>query len=83
MGAKWPPCEVVVNELRKLPHYEGQVVLQVIAPDREITVTLERGKYWVHCGVKRGNAKWTRLMAGRETVEAARGTALWILREAI
>jgi hypothetical protein len=83
MGAKWPPCKMLVNELKKLPHYEGQLVLHAVAPDREIKITVQQGRYWVHCGVKKGNAEWTRLMAGRDSVEAARGTALWILREPI
>jgi hypothetical protein len=67
----------------RLPHYEGQLVLHVIARDREIRISVERGRYWVHCSVRKGNASWTRLMAGRDTIEEARGTALWILREPI
>ena len=81
--SKWPPCKVLVNELKKLPHYEGQLVLHAIAPDREIKIKVQQGRYWVHCGVTSGTVEWTRLMAGRDTIEAARGTALWILREPI
>ena len=83
MSSRWPPCEVRVNQLRKLPHHEGQLVLHVVAPDREIKITVHRGRYWIHCGVKRGGASWTRLMAGRDSVAEARGTALWILTENI
>jgi hypothetical protein len=83
MRTKWPPCEVRVNELRTLPHREGQLVLHAVAPDREIKITVQSGKYWVHCAVNNGQTSWTRLMAGRDTIEAARGTALWILREPI
>jgi hypothetical protein len=74
---------VLVNELRKLPHYEGQLVLHAIASDREIKITVEGGGYWVHCSAHQGKASWTRLMAGRHTPEEARGTALWILSEPI
>ena len=83
MRTKWPPCEVRVNKLRTLPHREGQLVLHAVAPDREIRITVQSGKYWVHCAVNNGRTSWTRLMAGRDTIEAARGTALWILREPI
>ena len=83
MRTKWPKCEVRVNELKKLPHYEGQLVLHAIAPDREIKISVQRGRYWVYCGITSGSAKWSRLMAGRDPIEETRGTALWILREPI
>jgi hypothetical protein len=74
---------VRVNELKKLPHYEGQLVLYAIAPDREPKISVQRGRYWVHCAITCGSVTWTRLMAGRDSIEEARGTALWILREPI
>ena len=83
MGSKWPACKVRVNELRNLPHHEGQLVLDVVAPDREVKVFVQHGRYWVDCAITCGTVNWTRLMAGRDTIEEARGTALWILREPI
>jgi hypothetical protein len=54
MGTKWPKCEVVVNELRSLPHAEGQLVLHAVAPDREIKISVHHGRYWVHCAITCG-----------------------------
>ena len=62
---------------------ELQFVLEVVAPDREVKISVHHGRYWVHCAITCGTVTWTRLMAGRDTVEEARGTALWIQREAI
>ena len=56
MRIKLSPYEVRVNELSALPHYEGQLVLHAIALDREINITVQHGRYWVHCGVKQGKA---------------------------
>jgi hypothetical protein len=58
-------------------------VLDVVAPDREIKISVQHGRYWIHCAITCGLVTWTRIMAGRDTIEEARGTALWILREPI
>ena len=76
MGSIWPACEVRVNELRKLPHHEGQLVLDVVAPDREVKVFVQHGRYWVDCAITCGTVKCVRLMTGHDTVEEARGAAL-------
>jgi hypothetical protein len=75
--------EVRVNELRSLPHHEGKLVLDVVAPDREIKISIHHGRYWVHCAITCDSVTWARLMAVRDTIDEARGTALWIQREPI
>jgi hypothetical protein len=69
MGTKWPKRDVRINELQNLPHYEGQLVLDVVSPDREIKIFFHHGRYWVHCAITCGSVTWTRLMAGRDTIE--------------
>ena len=54
METQWPKCEVRVNELRNLPHHEGRLVLDVVAPDREVMVFVQHGRYWVDCAITCG-----------------------------
>jgi hypothetical protein len=63
------------------PHYESQLVLYLTTRDREIRIRKEGGRYWTYCFVGWGLGRWTRLAAGRDTVEQARGLALEVLRE--
>jgi hypothetical protein len=56
-------------------HYEGQLVLHAIAPQREI---VHSGRYWVHCGVKQVSAEWTRLMVRRFGFGGSRFVVIWV-----
>ena len=58
-------------------------MLHAVASDREIRISVQRGRYWVQWAITCGSVTRTRLMAGRDTIEEARATSLWILREAI
>jgi hypothetical protein len=39
----------VFSEIRKLLHHEGPLVLDVVAPDREIKISVHHDRYRVHC----------------------------------
>ena len=54
IGTNWLACDVRVNELQNLPHREGQLVLDVVAPDREVKVFVRHGRYWVDCAITCG-----------------------------
>ena len=45
---------VIINDLDRLPHASGQVVLQCERDDFRVTVTFSQGAYWVHGCVRTG-----------------------------
>ena len=49
--------------------------------EREIQVRVEHDRFWVYCFVTQGKALWTRLAAGRDTLQEARELALAMVRE--
>ncbi len=67
---------VKVNLLNLLPHHDGQCVLQVHGPDREVEIRYSRGRYFVYLFIiEPGGAQWTRLAAEEPTPKAARDLA--------
>ena len=49
-----------------------EVILFAVTAEREIQMRVEQGRYWVYCFVVNGKCRWTRLPAGRDTLQEAR-----------
>jgi hypothetical protein len=63
---------LIINELARLPHHEGQLVLHAKRDDFEVEIRRQDHSYYVYAFVCRdGNPIYLRLAAGRSTAVAA------------
>ena len=81
MAERYPTCDVKINRLAERKHADGEMILHALTAEREIQMRVEQGRYWVYRFVISGKSRWTRLAAGRDTLDEARQLALAMVRE--
>ncbi len=73
---------VTINELDRLPHHDGQVVLEATRDDFTVQVKFDRGLYQVWGAIcHNGMPQYTRLATARKSPKDARDLAARLWRE--